>query len=439
MEELITEGDEFYERALSAIRAAESTVYLEMYIFADDEIGREFQTALADAARAGRKVIVIYDRVGSFSTPAGFWRELSDAGVFVYPYLPGVSRWLRTGRGLFRLWSRLARALRALRRGFLRRNHRKTLIVDRRIAFTGGFNIMRECSRRIVGDERWLDTMYITDRPILAHALESYFRDTLQRIRGARRESGADFDAVRKRVREAILYPAHAARALRLRLPALALWNGARVTYDRNQAVKRKGLGPHRPGLSPGYVRMSIPRAFKKLLFHSRRRIWLTYPYFVPYGGMLRLLHRKAGVTRPFRGRANSVHSVDLRIYLSMVSDLPWMQDITMLIAERLRKRGVPVYLFHGRENAAMSARFSHAKLALIDDWTGLGASNFDRRSMVLNLESLLLRYRSPFQAEVEDFFAFLEKHSVRLDESNRDQFRPGWRAYLLYPFRRWL
>ncbi|MEQ9364616.1 MAG: phospholipase D-like domain-containing protein [Leptospirales bacterium] len=435
MERFITEGDEFYERALAAIRGARTYISLEMYIFSDDEIGRRFHEALCAAARAGRKTVVIYDRVGCFSTPASFWRELREAGVFVYRYLPGISGRLASGPAFLNLWGRLARVLRALRRGFLRRNHRKTLVVDGQIAFIGGFNLMRECSATLSGRGRWLDTMYVTDRPILVHAIETYFQDSLRRIRGARREMGSDLNAVRKRAREAILYPARAARSLTLLL--------SRIRRPR-KASREGGLpgGPRarEARIDPGYVRMAIPRAFKKLLYHSQRRIWLTYPYFVPYGGILRLLYRKAGASPLLNGGGRpKAATVDVRVYLSMISDLPWMQDITMLIAERLRRRGVPVYLYHGREGPGMSPRFSHAKVALIDDWVGLGASNFDRRSMVLNLESLFLRHRAPFLTEIEAFFAYLEAHSVRLDDSNQTRFRAGWRAYLLYPFRRWI
>lgn len=436
MERFITEGDDFYESALAAIRAADSRVYLEMYIFADDEIGRRFHTALCVAAQAGRRIVVIYDRVGSFATPAAFWRELREAGVLVYAYHPLILRRPGDDPGFFAMWSLVARWLRALRRGFLRRNHRKTLIVDDRIAFTGGFNIMRECSRSLSGPGRWLDTMFMTDRPILVHAIESYFRDSLRRIRGARREIGADLNTIRKRAREAILFPAHAARSLALRLPRLRI-PGRINARKKTTAGLRTDKRSRR--LDPGYSRMAIPRAFKKLLYHSERRIYLTYPYFVPYGGMLRLLHHKAAQMQAARRDGAPASGVDLRIYLSMISDLPWMRDITMLIAARLRKRGVPVYLYHGREHREMAPRFSHSKVALIDDWCGLGASNFDRRSMVLNLESLLLRHRAPFQKDVEDFFSYLEEHSVRLDASNQQEFKAGWRAYLLYPFRRWI
>lgn len=417
MERFFTEGDDFYASAISAIRGAQDSVYLEMYIFQDDEIGRRFAAALVERARAGCKVIVIYDRVGSFATPEKFWQTLREGGVLVYAYHPTRLNPRRPG---FNIIQRIRNWLQFLRRAFLRRNHRKTLIVDERFAYTGGFNIMRECSREIVGVSRWLDTMYMTDRPVLTHALQTYFRDSLRRIYNARRETGEFVKPIRKRVREAILYPARAARDLPGLMPVLR---------------KKKR------GLPRGYVRMTIPRALKKLMHHSQRRIWLTYPYFVPYGAILRLLFRKAGGRRLDRIRhvERPTAVVDVRVYLSMVSDLPWMRDMTLLMAAILRRRGVRIYLFHGRETPQMEARFCHAKVALIDDWVGVGASNFDRRSFILNLELLLLRHGAPYQSDVERFFEFLERHSVLLDESNQNEFRAGWRAYALYPFRRWI
>jgi len=134
---LYNEGDELYAAMLSAIANARQSILLETYIFADDEIGRQFAEALIAAVDRGVEVRLHVDAAGSL-----FWhsrrmaRQLMDAGVNL--------RW-------FHRWS-----WREPWR-YNRRNHRKILVIDRRLVFLGGFNIHRENSRIIYGERRWHD------------------------------------------------------------------------------------------------------------------------------------------------------------------------------------------------------------------------------------------------------------------------------------------
>jgi cardiolipin synthase len=136
--ELFTEGDLLYKAMLSAMAAAQRRVLLESYIFADDEIGRRFASALTERAQAGVSVRVHLDAAGSL-----FWAshqlisDLRRSGVKV--------RW-------FHRWS-----WRHPWR-YNRRNHRKLLVVDSTCAYVGGFNIHKENSRALYGDTRWRDT-----------------------------------------------------------------------------------------------------------------------------------------------------------------------------------------------------------------------------------------------------------------------------------------
>src|SRR5690349_11683417 len=118
-----TEGDRLYSAMLAAIASARRSVKLESYIFADDEIGRRFITALTERARAGVQVLVHLDAAGSFFWgPRAVQKALTAGGVRV--------RW-------FQRWS-WRNPLR-----YNRRNHRKLLVVDGRTGFFGGFNIHR--------------------------------------------------------------------------------------------------------------------------------------------------------------------------------------------------------------------------------------------------------------------------------------------------------
>ena len=115
---LLEDGAGTYPAMLAAIRSARHHVHMEMYIFEDDEVGRRFRAELIGRARAGVKVRLVFDAVGSMATPKEFFRELAAAGADVYEFNP-VQR-------VFALNNR---------------NHRKVLVVDGRVAFVGGINI----------------------------------------------------------------------------------------------------------------------------------------------------------------------------------------------------------------------------------------------------------------------------------------------------------
>ncbi|KGD66089.1 phospholipase D/transphosphatidylase [Alcanivorax nanhaiticus] len=135
---MFTEGDDLYASMLSAIAGAKESIRLESYIFADDAVGNRFCQALIERAQAGIAVKVHIDAAGSL-----FWfsRKMQN-----HLRCNGVKlRW-------FHRWS-WRRPWR-----YNRRNHRKMLIVDDRVAFLGGFNIHQENSREYYGDARWRDT-----------------------------------------------------------------------------------------------------------------------------------------------------------------------------------------------------------------------------------------------------------------------------------------
>ncbi|MGH8398102.1 MAG: phospholipase D-like domain-containing protein [Gammaproteobacteria bacterium] len=161
---LFIEGDELYAAMLDAIHSARHSVKLESYIFADDEIGRRFATALGERASAGVTVQVIIDAAGSL-----FWasrrleRALKHDGVKIHWF----HRW--SWRDPWR---------------YNRRNHRKLLVVDGRVGFLGGFNIHRENSREVYGEARWRDT-HVEVRGQLAHNLEILFDAFWRRRRRA--------------------------------------------------------------------------------------------------------------------------------------------------------------------------------------------------------------------------------------------------------------
>jgi cardiolipin synthase A/B len=135
---LFTEGDELYRSMLAAIGAARKTIRLETFIFAADEIGWQFAEALAEKARAGLDVRFHFDARGSKTgASTQLYKSMIDAGVELKWYHP------------WSWWNP---------RRYLRRNHRKLLMIDENQLFLGGSNIIRENSFVLCGEERTRDT-----------------------------------------------------------------------------------------------------------------------------------------------------------------------------------------------------------------------------------------------------------------------------------------
>lgn len=325
-----------------------------VYIWQDDEIGAAFEKAIAAAAQRGIEVRLVIDAVGSFELPSAVMERLKKAGVFVYTH--HRLKFLRWG------WLRY----------LIRRNHRKIILVDNRIAFTGGFNIMRECSRRIYGERRWLDMMVETRSASLAVQLNQQFRDACRRAR-------------------------HEKWAMRL------------LTRSGNRVIVCGGQRA---------VTYSMSRWLKRRLRHAREHIVIAVPYFIPYGFFWRILTKKMR------------EGVRVEIILSEVSDLPWIDAISFAMAKRLKKKGAEVYLYRGNTTVP---RFSHTKLYRIDGWAGTGSANYDYRSMVLNLDTLLFFRSAP--AGWNSAHAALRSGSRAAVDTD---LRGGLRAWLLWPFR-WL
>jgi cardiolipin synthase len=172
--ELLIDGPAVYEAMHALIATATRRIHCENYIFRADTVGQGFAAALAAKARAGVRVRVLYDWLGSISTPRRQWRELRAAGVEVSAFSP----------------PRLRDPL-----GFIARDHRKLLSVDGRAAVTGGLCIGDEW----VGDPSrddppWRDTGIRVDGPA-ARALDHAFAESWHAAGGGPIDDGTEIDA----------------------------------------------------------------------------------------------------------------------------------------------------------------------------------------------------------------------------------------------------
>ena len=148
-------GDEIFPAMLAAIRAAQKTITFETYIYWSGDIGREMAEALAERARAGVKVSVLLDWVGSLKMEEALLQTMRDAGAHVERYRP--LHWYHLGR-------------------MNNRTHRKLLVVDGRIAFTGGVGVAEQWTGHAQDPDHWRDIHFQLEGPAVAQ-FQAAFND----------------------------------------------------------------------------------------------------------------------------------------------------------------------------------------------------------------------------------------------------------------------
>jgi cardiolipin synthase len=318
-------GDEFYPAMLDAIRAAELSITMEQYIFVASEIGRQFAEAFAERARAGVRVKLLVDAVGS----AGIGREivdlLRDSGCEL--------AWYRPIR-----WYTLHRAN--------NRNHRKSVIVDGRVAFTGGAGI----------DDHWLGNARD----------QSQWRDVQIRIEGPGVTPLQTGFAVNwlATTGEVLAGPAY--------FPVMDSRRGVEV-----QTVLS----------SPGGDVYSASILYSLSILCARQNIYITNPYFVPGAQTLDML-------------ADAVErGVDVKVIVAgRHNDTWWARMNSIRLYGRLLEAGVQIFEF--------LPSMLHQKTMIVDDlWATVGTTNFDQRSFRLNEESNVCFYDPDLVGELKRTF----------------------------------
>lgn len=332
-------GVDAFAAMLEDLRGAASEILLETYILRDDETGRRFQEALVAASRRGVRVRVLADAFGSMHLGAKFWSGFREAGIEA------------------RLFHRLGVPVRR----FFFRDHRKILVVDRRVAYTGGMNIGDEYGSALIPKDRvFRDTHARVEGPAAAE-MAAVFRE------GWRGAKGSDFS----------LEPVVCADTA-----------GARVMV----LDSRPGRGAH-----------ELSAALAAIVGGSRRRLWMTEAYFAPrrrVGGIL--------------GRA-AARGVDVRLLLPGRTDVRTVRHAGHGFFADLLRRGVRIFEYQ--------AAVLHAKTIVADGRVSVvGSSNIDFRSFERNAECNFAMFDAPIAEELErQFLADLgQSEEIRMREWRR-------------------
>jgi cardiolipin synthase len=333
--EALVNGERIFPAMLEAIRGAKRTITFETYVYYSGTIGAEFSRALAERAKAGVKVHVIFDAVGAGKIDDRFEEEMRAAGVELEKYNP-----LR--------WYTLAQ--------MNNRTHRKLLVVDGHVGFTGGVGIADEWAGDAQDPKHWRDTHFRIEGPVVAQ-LQAAFMENWIEITGRVLHGEAYF-------------------------PPLA----PAGSHTAQFFVSSPGGGGESMQLM--YL-LSIAAAAKRLL--------ISASYFVPDNVEVRAL---ADAAR--RGARVQIIVPGPEIDAEMVrraSRASWGE---------LLRAGVEIYEYQ--------PTMYHCKVMIVDGlWVSVGSTNFDSRSFSVNDEANLNILDPDFAREQERIFAEDLKRARRI------------------------
>ena len=331
---LLIDGPDTYAAMSEAIQNAKDHINLETYIFSADETGRRFADLLVQKASEGVQVNLIYDRFGSFETPPAFFEHLRQGGVNVLAFNPSTPIIPVPGRPL------------------THRDHRKILVVDDAVAFTGGVNVSSVFSNSLSGLSGhgrkrllWRDTDVQIEGPAVAE-FQKLFLDTWKREQG----------------------------------PELPAGNySPQLAQEGNELVRVIGS-------TEGQKNRATYMAYLSAITFASESIHLTNAYFVPDRQTVQALTDAAK-----RG-------VDVKIILPSRSDcMPALYAGRFHYSQLLRS-GVKLY---ERHSAVL-----HAKTAVIDGvWSSVGSTNMDLWSFLRNDEVNAVILGPDFAGQMEAMF----------------------------------
>jgi cardiolipin synthase len=319
----LVDGDEAYPEMLSAIRSAQRSITFASYIFEPTGVGAEFIDALADACKRGVEVRVSIDDVGARYARPRIDRVLRRRGVPVARFLPAL----------------LPRSV----THFNLRNHRKILVVDGEIGFTGGMNIRQGCVLASGALNATKDLHFRVEGPVVSQLQETFAEDwafeTDEKLEGS------------------LWFPELEPRGETL---ARGIPDGPDANIDALNWVFLAAVGA------------------------ARRSIRVMTPYFLPDQVLLKALHLAAK-----RG-------VEVDVIVPEMANLPVVRWAMWGHYRQVLREGLRLWL--------TPPPFDHSKLFVVDGyWSSIGSTNWDPRSLRLNFEFNIECYDESFGASLED------------------------------------
>lgn len=319
---LLVNGNIFFPRMLQTIESAQNYIFFEMYLFKSGKVATLFIDALCKAASRGVSIYLYLDDFGSKELNKTDKKRLKDSGILLTFFNP-----LQYGKLLLNL----------------RRNHRKLLLVDGNIVFTGGTGISDEFSPLLHPSDFWRETMIEISGPVVADWQTSFLSvwKRKENIPPMQTISAAHESAFESDGRLAIIHP------------------------------------PYRSG---------VIRSLIKRMRRAKKRIWIETAYFIPSRKIRRELKKAA------------LAGVDVRLILpGTKTDHPPIRRLSHNYYQTLLQKGVRIFEYE--------PSFMHSKVMLCDDWVSVGSSNLDKWSLRWNMEANQEVYNKEFAQTVIEMF----------------------------------
>ena len=341
---------EFYRWGTEKISAlkrdllnAKETINMEYYIFGDDVAGKEIMDILIKKAKEGVKVRFIFDSIGCLGAPRRFFRKLKKAGGEVAEFFPPFGH------------------IRMLNLKMNYRNHRKIVVIDGKVAYTGGMNIRD-------------DHIYGTAKKT------SPWRDSHLRVEG----SGVyilqniflnDWRYCKKEEKDPEEYV------------KMGYFPTAELKGDVNLQVVASGPDTNMQNIKDCYI---------KLITNAKERVIIESPYFVPDESFLSAI------------KIALASGVKVVIIIPQKPDHKAIFHVSMSYLQELLAMGAEIYLYKG---------FLHSKTLLVDDnKLSIGTCNTDNRSFALNFENTVIMFSKEMVSKYFESVKEEIKSSVRVD-----------------------
>lgn len=353
--ELLLDGPDTHRAQLDAIRTARHHVHLITYIMTDDKLATEYLKALVERRKHGVTVRFMFDSVGGRTVSEEFRGKLAKAGIDVREFGP-------------------MNPMKKEDSSLTRRHHRKILVVDGKVAFTGGINISDEYRSSSSGSGSrsggWRDTHVRIEGPGVAQFQAMFFESWALAGDPIKRNAQGN---------DKYYFP-------KLEREGDDLVRGVTQNGNDLQDIALKPVTDLAETEREQAAAQAIYGSYLGAMDNARKSIWITQAYFIPNDEFIEVITRAAR-----RG-------VDVRVLVPSTSDIQMMVDASRFHYQPLLEAGARIYEYSGP--------MLHAKTAVVDGvWATVGSSNLDYRSFIHNDEANAIIVGAAFGEKMEKMF----------------------------------
>lgn len=342
-------GENMFDSMLKDLEKAEKFIFLEYFIIEEGKFWNSILEILKEKARSGVEVRVVYDDIGCMGTlPGNYFKILRKMGIKSAPF--------------------------SLLRGnadseFNNRSHRKILVIDGKVGYTGGVNLADEYINEIVRFGHWKDTGVRLEGEAVKELTKLFLLDYGLNVR---KEPEVLFD----------YFP------------------------DRKAEAAEGFVIPFGDGPAPIYTHAVGKRAIMGLLGQAKKYVYMMSPYLIIDSEMCTAIEYAA------------MRGVDVRLIVPHIPDKKLVFEMTRCYSERLLKAGVRIYEYE--------PGFIHAKCYLADDEAAMiGTINLDYRSLAHHFENGVWMYKCGCIQDIKDDFmdTFQKSIEIRTDSIRKNLF----------------